>query len=93
MSTPADELKAAAEKLRPSSPAVTEHTEWALICPAAADALADWLDSTSGLHEPQLCDKHEGCAPLGCQWCGDEDFPCTDMRHALAVARQINAQP
>lgn len=44
MSTPADELRAAAQKLRPSSPAVAAHTEWVKIRPAAAEALADWLD-------------------------------------------------
>ncbi|MFF3324931.1 hypothetical protein [Streptomyces sp. NPDC002889] len=44
MTTPADELSAAAEKLRPSSPAVAAHTEWVKIRPAAAEALAELLD-------------------------------------------------
>ncbi|MEV5168230.1 hypothetical protein AB0K66_26900 [Streptomyces werraensis] len=44
MSTPTDELAAAAQALRPSSPAVAAHTVAVRIPVAAADALADWLD-------------------------------------------------
>ncbi|MGW0495070.1 hypothetical protein ACWD0Z_06405 [Streptomyces sp. NPDC003007] len=43
--TPAEELRAAAAKLRPSSPAVAAHTVTVRITPAAAEALAAWLDS------------------------------------------------
>ncbi len=45
MSTPAEEIRAAAAKLRPSSPAVAAHTSAVRITPAVAEALAKWLDS------------------------------------------------
>jgi hypothetical protein len=42
--TPSQELRAAATKLRPSSPAVAAHTVAVRISPAAAEALADLLN-------------------------------------------------
>lgn len=61
----------------------------AAVNPVVGLALAKLLDDVAELHEPQTCDKHEGCDPLGCQWCGDEDTPCADVRNALAVARAL----
>lgn len=52
--------------------------------PGVGAALADWLDSAAELHEEG---PHHDC-----QWCGDEDWPCADIRHALAVARLINQE-
>lgn len=45
MTTPADQLRAAVQQLRPSSPAVAAHTVAVRIPVRAADALAAWLDS------------------------------------------------
>lgn len=53
------------------------------------EALATWLRSVVELHEPEICAKHENCAPIGCQWCCDEDDPCSDTRHALTIAEHI----
>lgn len=53
------------------------------------EALAASLRNAVDLHEPKRCRKHEGCAPMGCDWCGDEDFPCADLRHALTLAEHI----
>ncbi|WP_432136796.1 hypothetical protein [Streptomyces sp. bgisy154] len=87
MTTPAAELRTAADKLRDATPAEPAFNR-------ARDPLAKLLRETGALHEPNTCDKHEGCTPFGCQWCGDEDWPCNDMRNALAVARAINgSQP
>lgn len=58
--------------------------------PGAGAALAKLLEDCAELHEPNVCTKHEGCDPFGCQWCNDEDAPCADLRNALAVARAIN---
>ena len=67
-----------------------QDADWiALLHPGVGLALAKLLDDCAELHEPHTCDKHEGCAPLGCQWCADEDSPCADVRNALAVARQV----
>jgi len=74
MSTPADELKAAAEKLRPSSPAVAEHTVAVRLSPAVADALADLLDAEAK--------RYERAVSVG-EFDASHDRP-------LAVARQIN---
>lgn len=43
---------------------------------------ASWLRSVADLHEPP---DH----PPGCQWCSDEDWPCADVREALAVAQEL----
>lgn len=88
--TPADELHTAVRTLRPSSPAVATHTAAVRLHPAVAEALAKLLREIAALHEPTVCRKHEGCGPHGCDWCGDEDWPCNDTRNALAVARAIN---
>lgn len=90
MTTPADEISAAADKLRPSSPAVATHTVAVRLHPDVTNALAKLLREIAALHEPTTCQKHESCGPLGCDWCGDEDWPCNDIRNALAVARAIN---
>jgi hypothetical protein len=85
--TPADEITAAAEKLRSATPA-----EPAFI--RARNPLAKLLRETAALHEPGRCGKPTGnggaCGAVhGCDWCGDEDWPCNDIRNALAVARAI----
>lgn len=59
--------------------------------PGVGLAVADWLESTADLHEPKTCEKHDGCDPLGCQRCGDEDWPCADTQRALATARSLNS--
>lgn len=51
-----------------------------------ADGVAKWLDDVADLHEPHQPGCRGRVTP-GCQWCGDEDWPCSDMRHALNVAR------
>ena len=60
----------------------------ALMHPGLAEPLAAWLEAAD-LHEPVICEKHEGCKPLGCQRCAEEDWPCADARRAVAVARII----
>ena len=141
--TPADELRAAAEKLRALAAAATpgpwrdhdthlgqygyaatvlsgegndtdlrawlpsmSQTPWdetrnawpdaayiATMHPLVGLALAKLLEDCAELHEAKL-PGHRGQVPPGCQWCGDEDFPCSDMRNALAVARALeNKEP
>lgn len=90
MTAPADELRTAAEKLRTATfrGAMTATAAGAALVSARAP-LAKLLEDTAELHEPKL-HGHAGRIPPGCQWCADEDFPCLDMRNALAVARAIN---
>lgn len=59
--------------------------------PLTGKLLAKLLRDCAMLHDPTVCTKHEGCQhkPLGCSWCGDEDFPCQDVRNALALANRI----
>jgi hypothetical protein len=76
MTTPADEIMAAADKMR-TFPG------------PAAEPTAKLLREIAALHEPKL-PGHRNIVPPGCQWCGDEDWPCNDTRNALAVARAIN---
>ena len=94
MTAPADELaelKAAAEKLRTArfAGAMTATPAVAALI-ATREPLAKLLEDCAELHE-----AHEpgplGTIPPGCQWCADEDFPCADMRNALAVARAISS--
>ena len=76
--TPTQEIEAAARKL----------SSGLLVTRADLDVpLAKLLRETAALHTPNECDKHVGCGPLGCEWCGDEDWPCADIRNALAVAQ------
>lgn len=56
--------------------------------PNVGAAIAQLLDHCAELHEANP--PHRGQPRPGCQWCADEDFPCADMRKALAVARAIN---
>jgi hypothetical protein len=88
--TPAEELTAAARTLREAKfrGAMTATATVAALI-RTREPLAKLLREIAALHTPTACDKHEGCTPLGCDWCGDEDWPCNDMRNALAVARQI----
>ncbi|MDX3839854.1 hypothetical protein [Streptomyces europaeiscabiei] len=72
----ATELQAAAQKLRPSSPAAAAHTTAVRIPPAAAEALADWLGCLAML-DPTDRDAET------CGWCS--------ANHPAAVARAINA--
>jgi hypothetical protein len=60
--------------------------------PNVGALLAKLLDDCADLHEAKL-PGHRGQVPPGCQWCGDEDFPCADVRNALAVARAITTHP
>lgn len=69
------ELRAAADKLRPSSPAVAAHTVAVRIPPAAAEALADWLGCLA------MLDPSERDAET-CGWCS--------ANHPAAVARALN---
>jgi hypothetical protein len=89
--TPADELRTAANRLRqmrfPAAMTAT-HSTAALI--RAREPLAKLLEDCADLHEAKL-PGHRGQVPPGCQWCADEDFPCLDMRNALATARAITA--
>jgi hypothetical protein len=85
MTTPADEIMAAAHKLNSGM----------LIARVDLDMpLAKLLREIAALHEPgcpgQRPDGSNCGKPHGCDWCGDEDWPCNDTRNALAVARAIN---
>lgn len=63
--------------------------QWiAAMHPGVGEALAALLTSTAALHEQPT---HRGQTSPGCQWCADEDWLCSDMRHALAVADAILA--
>jgi hypothetical protein len=79
VTTPADELKAAANKLRPSSPAVAKHTVALRLHPAVAAALADWLELEADVIAARQAQ------PEGAEWAVD-----IGGDHALAVARAIN---
>lgn len=58
--------------------------------PNLAVTLVSSLRSVAAFHEPVSCTKHDECdGVFGCDWCGDEDWPCVDMREALAVARAL----
>ena len=83
--SPADTLRAAAARLREhtSIGAYTATTSGAALL-RAREPLADWLDEVAQLHEPDT-----NARGYGCDWCGDEDWPCSDTRHALAVARAV----
>ncbi|MEH0631741.1 hypothetical protein [Streptomyces stelliscabiei] len=92
--TPADELQAAADKIRTArfTGAVTMLPAVAALI-AAREPIAKLLRETAALHEPGCPgtrpNGHNCGAPHGCDWCGDEDWPCNDTRNALAVARAI----
>ncbi len=123
MTSPADELRTAAKKIRslataatpgpwaqtgigdygwtvsfahPDTGAETADSDQgradadyiAAMGPTVGAALAQLLDDCAELHEANP--PHRGQPRPGCQWCADEDFPCADMRNALAVARAIN---
>jgi hypothetical protein len=80
--SPTDTLRAAADRLtQPGAPI--------LVAPRLVKPLATWLERVAELHEenPNRVDTR-GLAQ-GCQWCADEDWPCADMRHALALADAI----
>lgn len=92
MSNPADELRAAAETLRTArfTGAMTATQIVAALVRARAPIIK-LLENCAELHEEHEPGRLLGIVPPGCQWCADEDFPCSDMRNALAVARAINA--
>ncbi|MFD4596777.1 hypothetical protein ACFWPQ_01965 [Streptomyces sp. NPDC058464] len=97
--TPAEELTTAADKLRTArfTGALTATPAVAALISARAH-VAKLLREIGALHEPGCPGKrlsgHNCGGPHGCDWCGDEDWPCADMRNALAVARAINgSQP
>ena len=84
MSTPADELKAAVRKLRPSSPTVATHTVAVRLHPAVVEAVAELLEAAEDMaHDyPDLARDHD--RPT----C--DDYACDVMGRAIAVARAIN---
>lgn len=93
MTTPADELRAAAATLRPSSPAVAAHTIAVRVTPAVTDALADWLEETAESHDAAVIaarqvwgNEAEGAEAL--EWL--TTGPGRVAPQALAVARAIN---
>jgi hypothetical protein len=71
MTTPADELRAAAAKLAPSSPAVADHTVAVRLHPDVINALADLLVAVSyspddeSLNEPDS-ERHNACDRTVC---------------------------
>lgn len=84
--TPADELRAAAAKLGPSSPAVAAHTVAVHLHPDVASALGDLMVAISydgceeSLNDPST-DRHDHCDRTVC-------IPAA----ALAAARLINGE-
>jgi hypothetical protein len=84
--TPAEELRAAAARLGPSSPAVAAHTVAVKFRPDVADALADLLVAVSNdpddesLRQPGSA-RHGGCDRTTCP-----------AAAALAAARVINGE-
>jgi hypothetical protein len=83
--TPADELRAAAAKLAPSSPAVAAHTVAVRLHPDVVNALADLLVAVSYSHDDESLnepgsDRHDACDRTVCA-------PAA----ALAVARALTA--
>ena len=88
--TPAEEIATAVAALRSSAfIGVRYSTSTIAALLRARSPLAAWLETTAYLHEAHVPGS-DGQTPPGCQWCADEDFPCADMRHALAAAREIN---
>lgn len=83
--TPADQLTAAARRLRPSSQTVAHHTVTVHLHPAVVEALAELLDATGEWARayPEMAHDHDRPA------C--EDYACDVMGRALAVARAVNA--
>lgn len=54
----------------------------ALAHPALAEPLADWLAFVATSHEPSPTNT--------CNWCFAGNWPCVEMKRALAVAKLIN---
>lgn len=81
---PADELRTAANKLRPSSPAVAAHTVAIRVHPAVSEALKELLDATAAWAReyPEMAHDHDRPA------C--EDYACDVMGRSIALARAIN---
>ncbi|MFJ9657592.1 hypothetical protein ACIRPR_06440 [Streptomyces griseoflavus] len=94
MITPADELRAAAAKLRPSSPAVAAHTVAVRVPPAAADALAAWLDETANNHDAAVTAARQvwgdDAAADALEWL--TTGPGRVPPHAVALARAVNGE-
>jgi hypothetical protein len=93
MTTPADELRTAAQALRPSSPAVAAHTVAVRITPAVAEAFADWLAETAEHHDASVVAARQ-------VWGSEAEDEAHEWLttgygrvapQALAVARAINA--
>lgn len=79
-------LRQAAQFLRDVMPDMSGSAGIASSLSWFADPVAKWLDDVADLHEPHE-PGHANLVQSGCQWCADEDWPCSDMRHALNVAR------
>jgi hypothetical protein len=75
--TPAEQLRAAAARLHPSSPSVASHTVAVRLAPEVVDALADWLAA-----EAARLTKFT-----------HPDWQGTVAPHALAVARAVLGTP
>ncbi|QIJ61444.1 hypothetical protein [Streptomyces sp. JB150] len=72
----------------PGIPAFTIAPYIATMHPGVGAALAKLLRDTHAFHEHDDRPDHGGC-----DWCGDEDWPCSDVRNALAVARAVLGRP
>lgn len=81
MSTPADTLRAAAAKLRPSSPTVAAHTVSVRLSPPVVDAAADLLEALSYADDSEP-GRHDAC----------DRTVCAEAA-ALALARAILSGP
>jgi hypothetical protein len=91
---PADELRAAAAKLRPSSPAVAAHTVAVRVTPAVVDALAAWLEETAAGYDMAVIAARQ-------VWGDEGDEKARAWlttghgragKQSLAVARAINGE-
>lgn len=82
--TPAEELRSAARRLTPSSPAVAHHTVAVQLHPSVVDALEQLLNATSewARQYPEMAHDHDRPA------C--EDYACDVMGRSIALARAIN---
>lgn len=84
MTTPADELAAAARRLHPSSPTVAHHTVAVRLHPAVIEALEELLDATAewAREYPEMAHDHNRPA------C--DDYACDVMGRSIALARAVN---
>jgi lipopolysaccharide biosynthesis protein len=81
--TPAEEINAAARRLRPSSQTVAHHTVAVRLHPAVVEALAELLAATGewAREYPEMAHDHDRPA------C--EDYACDVMGRSINLARTI----